>query len=395
MAPRIIFLALAASLFIQGVFAAPRSITLKYRVINNFPVKYVTVDLHDPEVVVTSAIAHSFPNQLEGWGSFLGRLRPDAAINGTYFSVRTHIPVGDIACNGALVYRGLVGTAFCLRPDNSAEMRPGSRDTSVDWTGYRTVISAGPRLLTDGQVTLVPRAEGFRDPHVLGSAPRSAIALCDDGLMLLIAIPRNISLRNLAWVCRKLGARQAMALDGGSSSALYASNRTVTRPGRALSNILAVYATPARYASVIDQFDHARLTVLASLCPPMRPQPVIPSPEPVLPLPAVTLQQASLPATPTLPLAFIEPDQGRTISKSVPISIKYADDERIAMCTLYINGQLQAVSNTRALTFLWDCSKEVDGTYTLEATIWGRDNRQLATISRTLTVANHEDQSER
>ena len=64
------------------VVAAPESIQLHYQVINGFPVKFVTVNLNDPEVVVTPATAPRFPTGLERWSSFIHRLQPDAAING-------------------------------------------------------------------------------------------------------------------------------------------------------------------------------------------------------------------------------------------------------------------------------------------------------------------------
>ena len=253
--------------------AAPGSIALQYQTINGFPVKYFVVNLRDPEVVVTTAVSSSFPYGLESWGSYLDRLQPDAAINGTYFCPHSCQPVGDIAVNGALLYRGSVGTALCITPDNRALMLPGPRQARSNWSGCRTVICAGPRLLTDGNVTINARAEGFRDPRVLGSAPRSAVVIRGDGSLVFLTIERNISLQNLAAVCLRLGAVQAMGPDGGSSSALYAEGRTVTRPSRSVSNIIAVYATQQRYARAVDGLAASGAPVLARFLP----EPPVPS----------------------------------------------------------------------------------------------------------------------
>jgi exopolysaccharide biosynthesis protein len=47
----------------------------------------------------------------------------------------------------------------------------------------------------------------------------------------------------MADILRKLGAYQAMNLDGGASSGLYCNGQTLTAPGRLLSNAL-VFCRP-------------------------------------------------------------------------------------------------------------------------------------------------------
>ena len=98
----------------------------------------------------------------------------------------------------------------------------------------------------------------FRDPAVLGSAPRSAVAWRPDGVLIFLTIQERISLRNLAYVCRHLGATEAMALDGGSSSGLYADGHTITRPARALSNVLVVYASRQRFVQFAGRLTPSR-----------------------------------------------------------------------------------------------------------------------------------------
>ena len=178
--------------------------------------------------------------------------------------------MGDIAVNGNLVYAGVAGMAFCLTPENRVAWRPGPHQVKTNWTGYRTVLCAGPRLLTQGEVLLNGRAEGFHDPRVFGSAPRSALAWRPDGVLIFLTIQENISLRNLAYVCQHLGASEAMALDGGSSSGLYAEGRTLTRPGRSLSNLLLVYTSRQRFQQYAARLAPAARQ-LARLLPDMPP----------------------------------------------------------------------------------------------------------------------------
>jgi hypothetical protein len=103
----------------------------------------------------------------------------------------------------------------------------------------REAIGCGPRLVTDGQITVDPAAEGFRDPKILyASAARSAVGLTRDGWMILATSGGTI--REMADVMRGLGASQAMAFDGGASAGLWYRGSYVTAPGRLLNNALLI-----------------------------------------------------------------------------------------------------------------------------------------------------------
>ncbi|MEI6521080.1 MAG: phosphodiester glycosidase family protein [bacterium] len=236
-----------ALIYLASINICADSVNVFYENINGFNVKYISVDTSDPEVVITTALSQRFPDGLESWGSFMSRLNPDAAINGTYFCPRTCKPVGDIVVENQHYYRGVAGTAFCVLPGNKMTMRLGPNQAKANWKDCQTVVCAGPRLLTEGSVTIAARDEGFRDPRVLGSAPRSAIAWDKNGTLFFLTIDQNISLSNLAYVCKKLGASSAMAMDGGNSSGLYAEGRTLSWPGRSLANVLCIYKTRQKF----------------------------------------------------------------------------------------------------------------------------------------------------
>lgn len=378
---------LIALLLASMALAAPESVQLNYQVINGFPVKYVSVNLNDPDVVISPAVAQRFPTGLERWGAFLGRLQPDAAINGTYFCLRSFMPVGDVAINGNLLYKGVVGTALCLTPDNQVSMLPGPHQVKPDWTGFHSVLCAGPRLITNGTITIDARAEGFRDPRVLGSAPRSVVALRPDNVLMLITIEQDISLLNLAFVCQHLNAVQAMALDGGNSSALYAWGRSVTAPGRGLSNIIVVYSTRRRYLQVAGQLFPTSLPILASLraAPvavaeqPEQPDGAPPHP-PVTPTPKV-------PAQP--PVRMVRPAANETISGAVPVTVEVAPGANVCWVSLRINGRLRAMSNAWPVEYHWDSTHEDDGPSTLEVCAWGADRTLLGRDQRQVQVKNN------
>lgn len=89
----------------------------------------------------------------------------------------------------------------------------------------REAVSAGPLLLRDSQIVLDTRAESFSEEFSRALAARSVVALTESEELLLITVLKEshsvgVDLRTLAVLIRALGARHALALDGGSSSAL-------------------------------------------------------------------------------------------------------------------------------------------------------------------------------
>jgi hypothetical protein len=88
----------------------------------------------------------------------------------------------------------------------------------------RDAFQAGPLLLRGGRVVL-DRTEGFSEALIERPAARSAVALRRDGaLLMMIATSGNgsagLTLPELAAVLQQQGALDALALDGGGSSAL-------------------------------------------------------------------------------------------------------------------------------------------------------------------------------
>jgi len=144
--------------------------------------------------------------------------------------------------NGYVIYfRGERGAASHFRVGRRVEYRivRGDGLPLGAFARAREALGSGPRLVTDGRVTVDPAAEGFRDPKILvASAARSIVGLSRDGWLIMAT--SSGTTREMADVALGLGAYQAMLLDGGASSGLWYRGRYLTEPGRPLSNALLV-----------------------------------------------------------------------------------------------------------------------------------------------------------
>jgi hypothetical protein len=107
------------------------------------------------------------------------------------------------------------------------------------------IVGGGPRLLARGRVRLRSLAEGFdpisapwfHDSFVAARQPRTLAGVRADGRLLLVTIDgrrpgwsAGVTLGEAARVMRSLGARAALNLDGGGSTAMAVRGRVVSRP---------------------------------------------------------------------------------------------------------------------------------------------------------------------
>ncbi|MDR6218172.1 LysM peptidoglycan-binding domain-containing protein [Deinococcus soli (ex Cha et al. 2016)] len=222
--------------------AAGPSVTLAQGPVGGVPVTVVNINLNDPKVFVTAVL----PQSGLGFGATLARIAArsgaTAVINGGYFHPVTFIPAGDLVIGGRFVFAGRVGTAVAITPDNRVQVHAFDEGTA-SWRGFETVIANGPYVLRGGQVWVNPRAEGYRDAAVWGRAKRSAIGVRSNRNLFFLSTRAELTLPELAAVMRKAGARDAIVLDGGSSTGLVWRGRTLIEPARKLSYGVAVYAS--------------------------------------------------------------------------------------------------------------------------------------------------------
>ncbi|GEO27566.1 hypothetical protein AAC03nite_33510 [Alicyclobacillus acidoterrestris] len=111
---------------------------------------------------------------------------------------------------------------------------------AINISKYPNALGCGPMLVDDRQVVLNPSLEGFKDPTLVDSNTLRSFAGIDAKGDLVLGTIHAATLSTEADIAKKLGLKQAMNLDGGSSAGLYLNGRYVTPPGRNLSTALVV-----------------------------------------------------------------------------------------------------------------------------------------------------------
>ncbi|MEL7501290.1 MAG: phosphodiester glycosidase family protein [Cyanobacteria bacterium J06554_6] len=118
----------------------------------------------------------------------------------------------------------------------SAQAQPSS------FEAYPHTLGAGPLLIKQGQTVLDPVAEGFSTNFIQGAAPRSALGMTADGRWMLVSVQSRVggrgpTLAEMAELMRRLGAIDALNLDGGSSTSLYLNGQLLNRSSRTAARI--------------------------------------------------------------------------------------------------------------------------------------------------------------
>jgi len=207
----------------------------------------VWINIHSPSVMVTIQVPPGFPLTGQSFAKLVNESKPDAAITGTYFNMTSHVPVGALLMFGQLIHFGDIGTAMSIGKDRQVNFRRMLTGMVPDWSGSDTVIAAGPTLLKDGLIDIQPEIEKFSDRRITGRAKRCAVGWRKDGILILAASRNSITLKELATAFREMGASDAMNLDGGASSGLYARGKYFARPGRGMTNLLIAFSSPERF----------------------------------------------------------------------------------------------------------------------------------------------------
>jgi exopolysaccharide biosynthesis protein len=118
-------------------------------------------------------------------------------------------------------------------------------DGKPEWKQHWFSITAGPRLMRQGQIAVQPRAEGFSDRGMIeGEALRVAIGYPKQGRsLMLVTFLTPVSLQKEAAIMHDLGNYEAMNLDGGTSVGLAQGNKILKPAGRELTNVITIYDT--------------------------------------------------------------------------------------------------------------------------------------------------------
>lgn len=156
------------------------------------------------------------------------------AINGDYYGARES---GYVLRNGVL-YRTDAKSGqedLVIWPDGSFEVITEKNTTakSLYESGARQVLSFGPALVVDGQITV---SEDDEVGKAKASNPRTAIGIIDDLHYVFVVsdgrtdASAGLSLYELAEFMQSLGTTIAYNLDGGGSSTMVFNGKVINNP---------------------------------------------------------------------------------------------------------------------------------------------------------------------
>ncbi len=156
------------------------------------------------------------------------------------------------------------------KPGDSLQMLfEVTSDSGRDWSTITHAAGGGPWLVRDGKKYIDYTDEEFKFTFANLRHPRSAIGVRNDGKILLVtvdgrqSISAGANLNEMAAIMLRLGAKDAINLDGGGSTALSYRGRTINSPSggveRLVANAFLVFA-PKLETDTID-----RLTINSPL----------------------------------------------------------------------------------------------------------------------------------
>jgi len=216
-----------------GILARPAGL------LGRLTVRHAIIDLAHGGYRVAPALAKG-PDRTEEFSSMIGRLKPYAAICGTYYDPDNK-PLGDIVVDGRVVCRGGQRQAIGFTSTGKIKFLERKVGSRINWHGCFAGIACGPRLLRAGKIDINVKRDGFNACAATNLARRSAVGATRDGKLVMCVVTDEITLRTMAQLMLELGARDAINLDGGSMCALYENGRYLVEPLRPMSSILAVH----------------------------------------------------------------------------------------------------------------------------------------------------------
>ncbi len=230
---------LCAALACAFVFYKMDSSAKPAGLVNKLDVRYTIIDMRGGVYRAVPAVAKG-PDRREGFESMISRLKPYAAITGTYYDPDFK-PLGDIVIAGKVVVRGGQRQGIGFTKDGKIVFRERTGKSPIDWRGCESGIACGPRLLRAGKKDINVTRDGFSKAAATKLATRCAVGATKDGKLVLCMVADLVTLNTLAQVMIDLGAVDAINLDGGPMCGLYVNGKYQAEPMMKMSNILAVY----------------------------------------------------------------------------------------------------------------------------------------------------------
>jgi len=180
------------------------------------------------------------------------------SINLTVTEVRTDSRNTSIPKDGVIISSGSPAAYFLkenLKPGDKLSIQVGIKSTNkVDWSQVEQAVGGGPWLLKDGRQYIDGKSESFPDVFCTARHPRTAVGITADGKLMIVTvdgrqtISKGINLPDLASLMKKLGAVNAINLDGGGSTTLSYRGSIINSPSggeqRQVADALLVFSDP-------------------------------------------------------------------------------------------------------------------------------------------------------
>jgi Phosphodiester glycosidase len=215
------------------------SVRLENRKVLGVHVKLVYVNLENPRVKVAPVVPQKLFKKGTRFDTMVAGSSAVALFNGGYFHPSTFSPVGDLVHQGRWINKGRLRTGLAISYTN--EVKLWLRRGDISPRQVETLIGTGPLLIRAGKINPVPKDEGYQDRAVWSKAPRSAVGIVTKKKLVLVSTRERLSLRELGKIMRALGARDAIALDGGSSVGMAWKGKVLIHPKRKIAFGLGVY----------------------------------------------------------------------------------------------------------------------------------------------------------
>lgn len=130
--------------------------------------------------------------------------------------------------NSSIVDKYPIGTQVYL---NSVISRP--------WNTVKTLITGSPQLVKNGKIYNTYKKEKLQ-ASIGGAATRTAVGVTANNKFLMMTATGGTTFNTLAKIMKRMGAKDAMALDGGGSTDMYLKGKTLVTHYRPVTNALVV-----------------------------------------------------------------------------------------------------------------------------------------------------------
>lgn len=213
--------------------------------VGTFTVDMVAGDLNSTRVIVDTASSSDCVNDCPvlPLGDYIVRNGAIAGINGSYFCPASYPQCAGktnsfdmLLMNKNKTYFNSTNNVYSQVPvvvisGTSARFISHSQDWGRD-IGVDMVLANHPLMILNGQMVF----GGNSDPKQGSKGPRSFIA--SKGTTVYIGVVYNATVGEAAHALKALGMDNALNLDSGGSTALWANGRYFAGPGRAIPNAI-------------------------------------------------------------------------------------------------------------------------------------------------------------